>query len=158
MSPLFDAVVRFFEQSGWKHQRLGQLTALRSRFRGASTEWDFVAHTREEESFILFYSIAPVKVPVARRAAAAEFVARANWGLSIGNFELDMDDGEVRFKTAVDVEGTPVEDPLLQALLIANLSMMDKYLAGLTAVVSKGKDPKGAVQEIEGASAPTARA
>jgi len=33
-----------------------------------------------------------------------EFLTRANYGLNIGNFEMDFQDGEIRFKTAIDVE------------------------------------------------------
>ncbi len=40
----------------------------------------------------------PVKAPEEKRLAIAEFVARANDGLRIGNFELDFGDGEVRYK------------------------------------------------------------
>ena len=30
----------------------------------------------------------------------SEVLVRANWGLSVGNFEIDVSDGEVRFKTS----------------------------------------------------------
>ena len=35
------------------------------------------------------------------RVAAAEFEPRANFGLDIGNLELDMTDGEVRYKSSL---------------------------------------------------------
>ena len=38
----------------------------------------------------------------------AEFICRANYGLNLGNFELDMRDGEIRFKYSVDCDGGSV--------------------------------------------------
>ena len=35
------------------------------------------------------------------KVAAAEFEARANFGLNIGMMELDMTDGEVRYKSSL---------------------------------------------------------
>ena len=47
------------------------------------------------------YHIAPVKAPVEQRAAVSEFITRANYGLTKGNFEMDFNDGELRYKTTI---------------------------------------------------------
>ena len=44
-------------------------------------------------------------------ATMADFLCRANYGLKNGNFELDMRDGEIRYKCFVDCEGiTPTTE------------------------------------------------
>jgi len=40
-----------------------------------------------------------------KRGAVAEFINRANYGIIIGNFEMDFADGEIRYKTSIDVQG-----------------------------------------------------
>ncbi len=85
-----------------------------------------------------------------RRAALAEFVTRANFGLVVGNFEMDMDDGEVRYKTSIDVEGDRLSTALLHQLVRVNLEMMDKYLPGLYAVANEGLDALAAIVAVEG--------
>ena len=47
----------------------------------------------------------PIRVAEEQRQIVAELLARINYGLNIGNFELDMTDGEIRYKTSIDVEG-----------------------------------------------------
>ena len=37
--------------------------------------------------------------------AIAEFLTRTNYSMIIGNFELDFADGEIRYKTSIDVQG-----------------------------------------------------
>ena len=53
------------------------------------------------EDTVCCYHIVPVKVPVEKRAAVCEFITRANYGLTLGNFELDMNDGEIRYKVTL---------------------------------------------------------
>ena len=81
---------------------------------------------------------------------AAEFITRANYGLTIGNFELDFDDGEVRYKTSLDVEGTALTHSLCRQIVVANVFIMDRYLPGLMAVISGAQTPAQAVANIEG--------
>ena len=45
------------------------------------------------------YAISPVGADVSNleeRAAMAEFLCRANYGMRYGNFEMDLQDGELR--------------------------------------------------------------
>lgn len=70
--------------------------------------------------------------------------------MALGNFELDFNDGEVRYKTSVDVTDTEITSNLLRPLVYTNVLMMDKYMSGLMAVVYADMSPEQAVREIEG--------
>jgi hypothetical protein len=90
----------------------------------------------------------PLRAPTTTRLATQEFVTRANYGLVIGNFEMDLDDGEVRFKASLDLHGEPLTTPLLRALAEATLTTMRRYLPGLLAVMH-GVDPRTALAGVE---------
>ena len=47
------------------------------------------------------YYSAPITVPEEKRTAISEFITRANYGLTNGNFEMDFSDGELRYKTTI---------------------------------------------------------
>ncbi len=49
--------------------------------------------------------------------AVAEFITRANFGIVIGNFEIDFSDGEIRYKTSIDVEGDRPSFALIKRLV-----------------------------------------
>ncbi len=69
----------------------------------------------------LVYAIAPIGGDEDDRnmmMEMAEFICRANYGLKSGNFELDMDDGEIRFKCYVDCDGI---NPTISQQYYANL-------------------------------------
>lgn len=64
-------------------------------------------------------------------ASMAEFVCRANYGLTNGSFELDMRDGEIRFKSFVDCEGTTPTAEMIRNSIHCPAAMFERYSAGI---------------------------
>ena len=44
------------------------------------------------------------KFPENKREMVSEYINRVNYGTILGNFEIDMNDGEVHYKTSVNYE------------------------------------------------------
>ena len=105
----------------------------------------------------MFYSVIPVTAPEGRRIAVAELLTRANYGMLIGNFELDLDDDEIRYKTSIDMEGVVTTSPedrsvstlLWKSLVYANVLTSDQYLPAIKSVVEGLTEPAEAMQRIE---------
>jgi hypothetical protein len=157
MSPLFggsqgilDTVVQFFKEDNWKYRQLEGKSALRLGFQGDNGSWNCYAQAREEHQQFVFYSVLDTNVPQNKRAAVAEFLTRANYGLFIGNFEMDYSDGEVRYKTSITVKGDRLTTALVKNLIYINVIMMDKYFPGIMSVVYAGISPADAIAEVEG--------
>lgn len=146
---IFETVVKFFSDDDWPFQLVDGEQALRTAFRGESAQWSCYARVRPEHDQFCFYSVTPVNIPENQRAAVGEFLHRANYGMIIGNFELDFSDGEVRYKTSIDVEGDQMSVALCRQLVLANVMMMDRYLPGIMAVTYGNTSPAAAVAEIE---------
>jgi hypothetical protein len=142
-------VAAFLVDEGWPCEQLGEQQILRTGFRGSHGEWTCYAHCRPEFDQCLFYSVAPVRAPEVLRPAVAEYLTRANWGLIIGNFEMDYNDGEVRFKTSIQLEKTDLTPDLMRPLVYGNVVVMDKYLPGLEAVIALTQTPNAAISAIE---------
>jgi hypothetical protein len=149
MGRIFDAMKSFFEADDWKFQPLDDDPALRMAFAGDDGSWTCIARAREKEEQFIFYSYFPVKVSEERRAAMGEFLTRANYGMIIGNFELDLSDGEVRYKTSIDVEDSELSHALAKHIVYANVLTMDRYYKGLVAVAGGGMTPVEAIKSIE---------
>ena len=150
MESLYEIVVSFFQEDGWPIQLPENESGVLTAYRGETGQWTCQAIVSEQLEQMLFYSLAPITVPEGKIPEAAEFITRANYGLTIGNFELDFDDGEVRYKTSLDVEGATLTHSLCRQIVVANVFMMDRYLPGLIAVISGAQTPAQAVANIEG--------
>jgi hypothetical protein len=149
MGEILDTAISFFREDGWSFTQLEEQPILKLGFQGENGQWSCYAQAREEQAQFLFYSVCPVKAPDDRRLAASEFLTRANYGLFIGNFELDMNDGEIRYKTSIDVEGDRLSPALVKPSVYANVLMMDRYLPGIMSVIYGNVAPSEAVTKIE---------
>jgi hypothetical protein len=147
--PIFQAIVNFFTQDDWSFTKIQGELVLRLAFEGENGRWNCYAKAREEQEQFAFYSICPINAPESKRMAIAEFIARANYGMIIGNFELDFADGEIRYKTSVDVEGDRLTSALVKRLVYANVMMMDEYLPGIKSVIEGELSPVDAIAKIE---------
>lgn len=146
---LFDQLIQFFEADDWQFQQISQLPILAMRFKGQHGQWMCYAQVREEEEQFVFYSVLPINVPQAQRQKFAEFITRANYGMVIGNFEMDFEDGEIRYKTSVDVEGSELTTALIRQLVYANLVITDQYLPGIMRTIYSDEQPSDILASLE---------
>ncbi len=149
MTGLFSALIDYLEEEDWKYEILEGETIIRFHFKGSAGRLLCYGEVDEEKYWLIFYSYLPVNVPPEKMAAASEFVARANRGMRIGNFELDFDDGEVRYKTSLDVEGGELASKMIDNLLRANLSTVNRYYGGLMELIYGEKSAGEIVRKIE---------
>ncbi|MEH2215332.1 YbjN domain-containing protein [Nostoc sp.] len=149
-SSLFEEIINFFQADDWPFVQLLGQPALQISFQGENGKWNCYARTRSEQNQFVFYSICPVNAPENKRLAVAEFLTRANCGMMIGNFELDFTDGEISYKTSIDVEGDRLSFALIQRVVYANVTMMDEYLPGIMSVIYGNVSPEEAIAKIEG--------
>jgi hypothetical protein len=80
----------------------------------------------------------------------AEYLTRANYGLYIGNFEMDYTDGEIRYKSSIDVENTELVPAVIHNVVYPSVYMMDCYLPGIMEVIYANAVPAEAIKKIEG--------
>jgi len=126
---------RVFVENRWPFAEVRDAPVLVSDLSGVWGTWKFYAQVVKEHDVVLFYSICPLRVPEEVRLEAAHFLTRANYGLATGNFELDLEDGEIRYKTVVHVDGTLSPAAVGQAVR-ANGIAMETYLPGIGAVIT----------------------
>lgn len=149
MGRIYDAMRDWFDDAEWRVEEHPEQGIIATAVEGEHGSWRCFARANEESELFVFYAVAEVGAPEDRRQAVAEFLTRANYGLLIGNFELDVDDGEVRYKSSVDLEGSPIVAPLIRQCVHSCLMTADRYLPGLRAVAEGGAEPAEAVAAVE---------
>lgn len=153
MSARYDTMVAWFSEMGWSFETFEEHGVLKMGLDASKTHLQCVARVIEEAELFSFYAIFPGRVPEGTRGEVAEFITRANFGLRLGAFEMNFDDGEVRFRAAVDMEGTPITQmtELIHQVVAAGVHTADHYFPGLMSVIYGGASPRDAVQLVEGA-------
>ncbi len=149
---IFEEMVNFFKEDEWPFYQIKGQPVLQMAFQGENGKLTCYAKVREKQQQFVFYSLCPINAPENKRLAIAEFITRANSGTIVGNFELDFADGEIRYKTSIDVENDRLSSALIKQMVYANVTMMDEYLPGIMSVIYGDVEPKDAIAQIEGQS------
>ena len=82
----------------------------------------------------------------------AEFITRANYGMRIGNFEMDYDRGAIRFKVSIDFNGAGLTQALVRNSILAAMSVVETYGGGLLDVLAGEKEPSQAIRDSQAAA------
>jgi len=158
-SALYQTVIDFLQEVGYRFDEVPtdnpDVRIARADLQGENGAWRFYAEAHEDTHTVICYSTLDTRIPKGRRPAVAEFLTRANYGLILGNFEMDFGDGETRYKTSVAVGEERLTTALVGPLAAANTFTFDRYLPGIMRVAFGDKEPEDAISEIEGAAPAT---
>jgi hypothetical protein len=79
------------------------------------------------------------------RPLVAEALARANHGMSIGGFDIDMDSGEISFHLGQVIRSHGLDDDTIGGVFSAAISTADRYFPAVMRVMFAGHTPADAV-------------
>lgn len=98
---------------------------------------------------VLFLSRMPINIPPQYRMEVCEFITRVNYGVVLGGFELDLDEGDLNYKIVGTVSRTTdLDQEAFCRLLYLGNSMLDKYASGILSILYGGKSAKQAYEFI----------
>ena len=142
-----DLVLSYFDQEGIPVdvQQESHILGVCHEDHGA---WAIYGQIQEEKDRFLLYTIRYPRIPIDKYPQVSEFLHRANYGKPIGNFEMNFEIGEVRYKTSVDVEGGHLSKAMVNQMFQACKVMMNYYTPGLDMVVYGGYSPSEALEQV----------
>lgn len=147
--PLLEVVKQALRDMEWRFAEDPDRPSLMMYSRSSNALYSLLLQVNPEHPLITLYAHVQCAVPPEKRVAIAEFLTRANYGLWLGNFELDFRDGEVRYKTSIDLADGTLTTEMLRNLLRANLSTIDRYLPGVMSVLWNDVTPEDAIALVE---------
>jgi len=148
MNRIGEAFEELFTRENWKYRQKDDRSFFFS-FRGNNHRFDFWAIINEKGNVLAVYVILPFTATRDKRSLVAEFLHRANYDMMIGNFEIDYNDGEIRFKTSVDFMEYPVEPEVINRMIDTSLAMADIYTPGLGVLIYADFTPEQAIDKVE---------
>jgi hypothetical protein len=144
----FATLGQVLQTDGWHPEQVEDRLIYRVIFSDRNGPLTCFAQIRPEVEQFAFYVIAPIQTPEPARPAMADFLTRVNYGLWIGNFEIDWKDGEVRYKSSLDFEGVPLTPQLIRNAIQPAVRTMTCYLPGLVSIARDGQSSEEAFAQI----------
>ena len=106
-------------------------------------------YMQKQASQFVLYLYHPLTILEPLRKTAAEFITRANYGLPIGNFEMDFGDGELRFKVGIPLFDTPISRGQFAQALEILINTMVYYHTPLVRTLYDGTSAEQAIADTE---------
>ena len=102
-----------------------------------------------DDFMCIIYSCIRLKADEQSRASVMEYLTRINFTLSYGSFDMDLDDGEIRFRLYLScIDRDSLSDTLIGTHLEAPQFVFEYYCDELRAVMSGTISPKEALDEF----------
>jgi hypothetical protein len=115
---------------------------LRSQVRLQSGHFGLVIDTGTDPDELSIYLYFPEKVPEVKRYTVMEFLTRINLHIPMGHFEIDLEDGRVRFVVSQLLE-------LTLTLMRRALDRVETFFPGILRIVHGNLHAVAALTEIE---------
>ena len=128
---MLDIVKKYFNQNEWQFTEVEDKSVLLFGINGKNGNFQCVADIIEEEKKFIFFSVCGANTPAEKRQEMLELINLMNYDLFFGNFEMDSEDGEVRFKTSIFYDYIEPSIELINQMVMTNIITMDKSLIGM---------------------------
>lgn len=159
------AVKRYFASADFELQELqgegnGELyaTAMSVNILGPTgmptpeeetVELQLLAHVVHDDSVFTFYVVSDLRVPEENRHRVLEYISRVNYGVSAGCFEMDIGDGEVRYRSSINFSDSELTPVLVRNIVEPALGTAVQYWPSLLDVASGRLIPEAAIAAAE---------
>lgn len=149
MSVAFERLVQHLEEYELRFETDTENETIVASFSGQVASYRVIGRIEADQDLFQVFGLIPIRVPKGCRPAVAEAITRANFGLKVGNFEMDFDDGELRYQIAHLLAGDSLDGETVRRLIGTTMAMMDRYLPAILSVIYGNELPADAVRFAE---------
>lgn len=146
---MLEKIINFIKKREWRFTSIEDEPRVIISISGFNGTFQCIADARENEEQFIFFSICSVNVPDDKKLLMCELLTRLNYGSFLGNFEMDYEDGEVRYKTSICCNSLELTDNILEHIIMINIVMMDTALTGIMKLIYGDITAKEAYDIIE---------
>lgn len=149
MNMLAVAVEHYLQSQEW-HYKFEEERNLFTMTMGLKKIDSSKIFIRIGEDYVTTYAMLPTHVREDKRDVVCRYITRANYGLRNGNLEMDLDDGEVRYKTYFYAKNRIPNQEEIKRYVDISFLTLDRYAEGLMKILYADLDDKAAIQLVEG--------
>lgn len=142
----FDVLVHHFESNNFRFHADLESQAVQFFISGDCAVYNCRLQLTHDSDLIQVRVHYPVSARDPKiRPFVAEALARANHGMSIGNFDIDMDSGEISYHLGQVIGGLGLNDEIIGGVFSTAISTADRYFPAVMRVMFAGHTPADAV-------------
>lgn len=134
-TPIVNYLKQYFDEQQWHYNHYRPKSSgsdnndsqqshyLSFRMRNKNLDCGYLFRVQEHNNLLAVYGILPFLIPESHQSAAMLLITQINYDMLIGNLEMDINDGEIRYKNAIDVEAVGMDESTIDHLLQSVIAM-----------------------------------
>ena len=129
-TPIINYLKQYFNDKDWHYSHYRPATNdkqqshhLFLRMQNKQLDCGYLFRVQEKNKLLAVYGILPFLIPESHQSAAILLITQINYDMLIGNLEMDINDGEIRYKNAIDIEAIGIDDNIIEHLLQSVIAM-----------------------------------
>ncbi len=134
-TPIVNYLKQYFDDQQWHYNHYRPKSSdsdnndsqqshyLSFRMRNKKLDCGYLFRVQEHNNLLAVYGILPFLIPESHQSAAMLLITQINYDMLIGNLEMDINDGEIRYKNAIDVEAVGMDESTIEHLLQSVIAM-----------------------------------
>lgn len=133
---LFDQIAGYLAVAGQHFESEPEEGLIVAQMSGEHGNWHTYIQITDDVKVrhVVVHAHLPALIPVSTRLKVTELLTRINYGLVLGNFELGLDDGELLFKTAVDLADGQLTQAMFDRLYQLSSRVMNEHYGQIWSV------------------------
>ncbi len=108
----------FLKSQEWQFTQVKGKNVLLFGIGGKNGNFQCIADLIEEDKRFIFFSVCGTNTPSNKRPEMLELLNNLNYKLFFGNFEMDLEDGEIRFRTSISLNHIELNQNFIEELII----------------------------------------
>lgn len=142
----YRALIEWLQEKRWEHAGCHLERRVTFSHHGKHGVYQYTGAITHDGSFLQFFSNFSLVVTNEKlRPSVAELIARANFSIHVGRFEIDMDDGQVGFRITHVIGESLVSPEVLECYLRSLVETVDRYFPSFMQHIHAGCTPEDAV-------------
>lgn len=139
MNNIKEITLQWLREDDWKYQEEPESSIIRAGVGGKNLSFNLVFICEEEKQVFQVVALTQVRIPENFRREVAELMTRINYSLLLGSLKMDMDDGELRYEVAIDVEDGCLTPCMVKRCSLTACCSFDKAFPHLMSIIYGGK-------------------
>lgn len=125
---MYKLLIKYLQRIGVDYSVIESGKALDFTVESPEGSWNCMMSISEQLG-VGFYSTLHFAVPQDKRTQVALYLMWLNNAHLVGNFELDLKTGDIRFKTYLDCNGIELTERAIDRTMLVNVTTMQKHFA-----------------------------
>ena len=150
MPAYFDDILTYFREEHESNFTIDEENQIvRASVQGENLLYETAVLWDDATQRISFRVVNIAVVPERLRDHACVLTNLINWQLILGNFEIDMEDGEMAFRISFDVDDGALGQKQINTHFMLMLALVDKYYPAFQRLMWQDYSPMAAFRTIE---------